>query len=39
MRTSLKGLTVRGLKPMLWMVAGTVFLAGIIIGMITFLAN
>jgi len=38
MRTSLKELTVLGLKPVLLMVAETVFLAGIIIGMMKLLA-
>ena len=38
MRTSLKELTVLGLRPVLLMVAETVFLAGIIIGMMKFLA-
>ncbi|MEO8101018.1 MAG: putative sulfate exporter family transporter [Betaproteobacteria bacterium] len=37
MRTSLKELTVLGLRPVLLMVAKTVFLAGIIIAMMTFL--
>lgn len=37
MRTSLKELTVLGLKPVLLMVAETLFLAGIIIGMMKFL--
>ena len=38
MRTSLKELTVLGLRPVLLMVAETVFLAGIIIVMMKFLA-
>jgi uncharacterized integral membrane protein (TIGR00698 family) len=38
MRTSLKDLTVLGLRPVLLMAAETVFLAGIIIGMMTWLA-
>ena len=38
MRTSLKELTVLGLKPVLLMVAETVFLAGIIIGMMKLFA-
>ena len=38
MRTSLKELTVLGLRPVLLMVAETLFLAGIIIGMMKFLA-
>jgi len=38
MRTSLKELTVLGWKPVLLMVAETLFLAGIIIGMIKFSA-
>ncbi len=38
MRTSLKELTVLGVKPVLLMVAETVFLAGIIIAMIKLLA-
>ena len=38
MRTSLKELTVLGVKPVLLMVAETAFLAGIIIGMIKLLA-
>ena len=38
MRTSLKELTVLGLRPVLLMVAETAFLAGIIIGMMKFLA-
>ena len=39
MRTSLKELTVLGLKPVLLMVAETLFLAGIIVGMMKFLAT
>ena len=37
MKTSLKELTVLGLKPVLLMVAETLFLAGIIIGMMKLL--
>ena len=38
MRTSLKALTVLGLRPVLLMVAETLFLAGIVIGMMKLLA-